>query len=104
VNIVRLNSALNDGNIEWEIHVLERMVVRNIARDAVIGVLKSGDCIEDYPDDFPFPSALFFGWNGARPLHVVAALNEAVPKVFVVTTYEPDLDHFEPDFRTRRKR
>jgi len=103
VDIARFKAALDDGNIEWEIHVLERMAVRNIRRDAVIQVLKSGDYIEDYPDDFPFPSALFLGWSGDRPLHIVAALNEAVPKAFVITAYEPDLEHFEPDYRTRRK-
>jgi hypothetical protein len=40
------------------------MVVRNIPRDAVIQVLKYGDCIEDYPNDFPLPSALFLGRSG----------------------------------------
>jgi hypothetical protein len=79
------------------------MAVRSIPRDAVIEILKSGDCIEDYPNDFPFPSALFLGWYRDRPLHIVAALNEAGPKAFVITAYEPDLEHFEADYRTRRK-
>jgi Domain of unknown function (DUF4258) len=103
VNIARLIAALDNGNIEWERHVLERMVVRNIPRDAVIQVLKYGDCIEDYPNDFPLPSALFLGRCRDRPLHIVAALNETEPKAFVITAYEPDLEHFEPDYRTRRK-
>ena len=71
--------------------------------DAVIQVLKFGECIEDYPNDFPFSSALFLRWRGDRPLHIVAALNESVPKAFVITAYEPDLEHFEPDYKTRRK-
>ncbi len=44
------------------------------------------------------------GWFGRAPLHVVAALDERIPKVFIITAYEPDLEHFEPDFKTRRKR
>jgi hypothetical protein len=103
VNIAQFKAAVDNGNIEWERHVLERLVVRSIPREAVIQVLESGDCIEDYPDDFPFPSALFLGWYGNRPLHIVAALNETVPKAYIITAYEPDLEHFEPDYRTRRK-
>lgn len=70
----------------------------------MIEVLRNSECIEDYPDDFPFPSALFLGWQGSQPVHVVAALNESLPKVFVITAYEPDLEHFEPDYKTRRKK
>lgn len=41
--------------------------------------------------------------HGGKPLHVVVALNELAPRLFIITAYEPDLDHFEPDFRTRRR-
>jgi hypothetical protein len=37
-------------------------------------------------------------------LHVVAALEEPIPRVYIITAYEPDLEHFENDFRTRRKK
>lgn len=65
-------------------------------------VLITGDIIEDYPDDKPFPSALFLGWFEGKPLHVVAALDFATDYCLVITAYEPDLNHFEPDFKTRR--
>jgi hypothetical protein len=52
----------------------------------------------------PIPSGLFFGWHRAKPLPVVAALEEASPRVYIITAYEPDLEHFENDFRTRRKK
>lgn len=103
MNTSRLIEALDNGSIEWERHVLERMVLRDISRATVIEVLRSSECVEDYPDDFPFPSALFLGWQRNRPMHVVAALNESLPKVFVITAYEPDLEHFESDYKTRRK-
>jgi len=32
------------------------------------------------------------------------ALEEASPRVDIITAYEPDLEHFENDFRTRRKK
>lgn len=104
MNLAKLRKALSGGNIQWERHVLERIVLRNISRNGVLEILRSGDCIEDYPNDFPFPSALFLDWHQDKPLHVVAALDESVPEVHVITAYEPDLEHFEPDFRTRRKK
>jgi len=67
-------------------------------------ILRSGECIEDYPNDHPFPSGLFFDWYQDKPLHVVAALDETVPEIYIITVYEPDLDHFESDLRTRRKK
>jgi len=104
VNLAKLREALNADSIQWERHVLERLISRSISRLAVRQILRSGECIEDYPDDYPFPSALFFGWHHDKPLHVVAALDETVPEVHVITTYEPDLEHFEADFMTRRKK
>jgi len=104
VDVAKLKAALDANSVEWERHVLERLLLRRISREVIIQVLRSGECIEDYPDDYPFPSALFLGWHEKKPLHVVVALNEAVAKAFVITAYEPDLEHFEPDFRTRRKK
>lgn len=40
--------------------------------------------------------------NG-RPIHTVIAYDEDTNNVHVITTYEPALDIFESDYRTRRK-
>jgi len=79
------------------------MMERDIRRSDALDVLLPGEPIEDYPDDQPFPSALFLGWIKTRPIHVVAAFDAANERAFVITVYEPDLEHFEPDFRTRRR-
>lgn len=73
---------------------MERLASRDISRSSVLNILRSGECIEDYPDDYPFPSGLFFGWHGGKPLHVVAALEETSTRVYIITAYEPDLEHF----------
>jgi hypothetical protein len=99
----RMRAAIRDSRVEWQRHALERMAVRNIRRTGVLEVLLSGESIEEYPDDRPFPAALFLGWIAARPVHVVAAFDADNNQVFVITVYEPDLEHFESDFKTRRK-
>ena len=68
----------------------------------MVTVLLSGALIEDSQDDRPFPSAFFLGRIGSRPIHVVAALDMGSGRAFVITTYEPDLEHFESDFKTRK--
>jgi len=80
------------------------MVERDISRGDVTSVLLDGERIEDYPDDYPFPSGLFLGHVEGRPLHVVAALNPEGACVSVVTAYEPDTTRFEDNFKTRKTR
>lgn len=80
------------------------MLGRGISSDEVREVLLRGMQIEDYPDDFPFPSGLFLGTVGDRTLHVVAGLDGKSKTVYVISVYEPDMDTFEVDRRTRRRR
>lgn len=79
------------------------MLERNITRDEVREVLLSGEMIEEYPETTPYPSALFLKHINKRPLHVLAALDRSQPRVFIITAYEPTLDKFESNFRTRRR-
>ncbi len=99
----RLHAAVKAGRIEWQRHALERMAERNIPQAAVKAALLKADRIEDYPDAYPLPAALFLDWLGERPLHVVAAVDVGTSKVCVITVYEPAIQHFEPGFRRRRK-
>ena len=52
--------------------------------------------------DRPYPSCLILHLE-PEPVHVVAAADPVARICHVITAYRPDLEHFEPDFRTRRK-
>jgi hypothetical protein len=80
------------------------MYQRGIGEPAVRQVISTGEIIEDYPDDTPYPSRLVLGWHGRRPLHVVVADNADDKENIVITVYEPDLTEWESDFKTRRKK
>jgi hypothetical protein len=103
LDVDQLRMATGQRRLEWQRHALERMVERGIMRAEVLEVLLSGERIEDYPGDRPLPSSLFLCWVRGRPLHVVAAFDGANRTVAIITTYEPTLEYFEADFRTRRK-
>lgn len=98
-----LRRSVLSGCVEWQRHALERMMERRISRQDVKDILLTGARIEDYPEDHPWPSALFLGWSETRPLHVVAALDPAGLVTAVITAYEPDEDHFEADLKTRKR-
>ncbi len=104
LDIKRMRGAIDLGQLQWQRHVLERMMERGINRADVLSVLLHGECIEGYSGDWPLPSGLFFKWCGKHPLHVVAAFDISNETVAVITAYEPTSDYFEPDFRTRRKK
>jgi len=101
-NLEAIRFAIRRGRIEWQSHALERMAQRGILRAEVKEVLLKGEIIEEYPKDYPLPSALFLGRAKGRPLHAVAAFNSESGVVYIITAYEPGLDRFEPDLKTRR--
>jgi hypothetical protein len=86
----------------FRIHAIQRMFQRRINEDDVRRVLTTGEIIENYPNDIPYPSELILGWCGSRPIHVVIANNADARESIVVTVCEPDPDQWEPGFRRRK--
>jgi hypothetical protein len=103
LDLAILREAVGQGRIQWRRHVLEKLAERGIQQQAVRDVLLKGEKIRDYTQDRPFPSALFLGYIGGKPLHVVAACDEISKQAFVITAYEPSLEVFESDYRTKKK-
>lgn len=62
-----------------------------------------GEIIENYPDDFPYPSCLIYGYtiNDRSVIHVVVSCNGE--NIGIITAYFPDLDEFENDLKTRKR-
>ncbi len=88
----------------FRIHALRRMFSRSISDEDVRYVLETGEVIEEYPDDRPYPSRLVLGSREGRPLHVVAAENAEDRETIVITAYEPDAELWEQDYRERKPR
>jgi hypothetical protein len=84
----------------FRVHAIQRMAQRGINVEDVRQVLDTGEVIENYPDDCPYPSALVLGWVRGQPIHIVAATTPA--EKIVITVYEPDPARWEPDFKRRK--
>lgn len=92
------------GRLVFRVHAIQRMFQRAISAADAEAVLATGETIETYPDDIPYPSRLVLGWLAGRPLHVVAADNTVTDETIVITVYEPDAELWELGFRRRRQR
>jgi hypothetical protein len=76
-----------------------------IVADEILEALDSGEIIEEYPDDAPYPSCLILGrTQSGRPLHIVCAPVLEEGRLIIVTVYQPDPARWETDWQRRKPR
>jgi len=99
-----LDSVLIDpeSHTEYRLHAVKRIFERGISRTCVSDIIKMGVVIESYPDDQPFPSCLILGRCQGRPFHVVIGLNKEGKTIHVITVYEPSLEYWDNEYRSRK--
>ncbi len=82
-------------------HATDQAILRNIYMKEMLEAIRSGEMIEDYPDDKYGPSCLILGFTQAgRPLHIQCSYPH-VSRVRVITVYEPSSEEWV-DHRIRR--
>ena len=86
----------------FRVHAIRRMFLRGISDEDVRSALETGETIQEYLEDQPYPSRLVLGWRGSQPVHLVVADNTAEQETIVITVYQPDPAQWEPDFRRKR--
>jgi hypothetical protein len=89
-------------NLTFRLHAIKRMFERKVDADHVRHILETGEVIEDYPTDTPYPSCLVLGWRGTRPLHIVVACNAMDNETIIITAFEPDPKQWNESFKRRR--
>ncbi|MCI0554413.1 MAG: DUF4258 domain-containing protein [Anaerolineae bacterium] len=93
---------MSHSKIFFRVHAVQRMFEREISEKRVLGALELGDTIEDYSSEMPEPSRLLLGFQGKRPIHVVASENPETKEITIITVYIPDSDKWNKDFKSRR--
>ena len=69
---------------------------RDISRADVKKCVLEGEIIEDYPDDFPHPSCLIFGYTiNDKIIHVVAGSDGKY--IYIITAYFPNTIGFDKE-------
>lgn len=103
ININNIRLYYEKERVIITVHAQERLRQRGIRAKDVKNCIMTGEIIEQYPDDFPYPSCLIFGYSvEEKILHVVASDEGTGSRI--VTAYFPDNIKFENDLKTRRER
>ncbi|MBR1646961.1 MAG: DUF4258 domain-containing protein [Selenomonadaceae bacterium] len=101
-SLERIKNLCDNGNLRWTMHIMTRLLQRGISLDDVTTAIKSGEILENYPDDYPYPSCLIFEHGkDAQALHVVCGANEN--DLWLITAYRPSPENWEDDLKTRRR-
>lgn len=103
IKIEKLQEFYSQDRIIISIHAQERLRQRGIKQKDIRNCIMTGEIIEQYPDDFPFPSCLIFGYMcNNKILHVVASNEGNMSRI--ITAYFPNADKFHDDLKTRKER
>ena len=82
-------------------HSRKRLLERGIGIQDISTAIEDGEIIEDYPDDYPFPSCLILGSSNEKVIHLVASINESI--IYLITAYIPNPEQWEADWKTRKE-
>lgn len=103
MDISRIISLCKDDTIEMTSHVWLRCQQRDISYRQIKEAIVSSEILEEYIDDYPYPSCLMLGKaKDGTVLHIV--VGEGDGKLWIITVYKPSLEKWSEDYRTRRKK
>ena len=101
LNINDLRNLCHDKNIAITKHAKNRLTERNITVENIKNAVRTGEIIEQYENDKPFPSCLLLGQTEQNShIHVVASIDNGF--LYIITAYYPDENEWEIDLKTRK--
>ncbi len=101
ITINTIRKLCYEGKIKWTTHILARIQERNINPSDVKHCIATGEIIEKYPTDYPFPSCLIVGLSEANLfLHTVVGIGNDY--LWLVTAYYPSIEKWENNFKVRK--
>jgi hypothetical protein len=105
-NISAIQICFKQDRVYYTSHAkfeMENEEFGQIKDNEVFECILSGQIIEKYSDDKPYPSVLILGFtNNKRPLHCVCAYSQEDNLAIVITVYHPDPELWI-DYKFRRK-
>lgn len=82
-------------------HASERFRQRGIKAKDIREAVGNGEIIEQYTDDYPYPSCLILGMSAKKEyIHVV--MSDEGNSSRIITAYFPSAEKWEPDLKTRK--
>ena len=103
INIENIKKLVKNGNVRWTNHVILRLIQREISQLEVEEAILNGEIIEEYENDYPYPSCLIYGCSiKNKILHIVCGITES--EVWIITAYHPNIIKWNEDLKTRKEK
>ena len=102
IEIEKLKEYFDNDNVFVTEHAAERFRQRGIRVPDIRNAVDTGEIIEQYPDDFPFPSCLVLGNDSkGRKIHVCMSDEGSASRI--ITAYFPDSVKWSDDLKVRKE-
>lgn len=99
-----IQNAISDEKVIFTEHGKDEADNDDLSFTQIFESVYSGEIIENYPLDRPYPSCLIYGRTKEKfPVHSVWGYNEETGYVVLITVYRPDPQRWN-DFRERIKK
>ncbi len=101
IKIENLQKYFVEDKIFVTEHASERFRQRGIRISDIRRAVNFGEIIEQYPEDYPYPSCLVCGKNKSDKI-IHAVLSDEGTSSRIITAYFPDADKWSENFKMRR--
>ncbi len=102
IDLKKIKSYYNNDNVFASEHAIERCRERGIKIKDIKSCIFNGEIIEQYPDDYPFPSCLICGQSlSDKIIHVVVSDEGTASRI--ITAYYPDPNRWSHDYKIRKR-
>ncbi|QTA86151.1 DUF4258 domain-containing protein [Desulfonema magnum] len=91
MKIHKIIRAIETNCVNITLHARKEAKDDSLRLDDIFFSTCHGEIIEDYPDDFPYPSCLIYGRSSSDdPVHSVWAYDSENEIAVLITVYRPD--------------
>jgi hypothetical protein len=99
-----IQRCVNEQKTYWTYHVNMRMKGRFIPRQFILESVNNYEIIEEYKEDKYLPSYLVHSKYKGKVFHILFGVDVKNDNIRIITTYYPNLEEWEKDLKTRRRR
>ena len=101
IDIINIRNYFDDDRVLISEHAALRFRQRNIKIKDIRNAINFGEIIEQYPQDYPYPSCLILGKAiNNQYLHIVVSDEGTSSRI--ITAYYPDKNKWSADFKIRK--
>lgn len=102
MNIELIKELVKSQKIRWTNHMVVRLLQRNISQEDIENAISNGEIIEEYENDYPYPSCLVYGINfNNNVIHIVCGVNDN--ELWIITAYYPDKEKWDETLKIRKE-